>query len=161
MLLYPMGSTQNHSGLKGVPKERASRKGLKRELKRELKTELRRELKREGLNKTFRGHSFRESEPCPVGACLYPPILFARVCAQGLEICVYSPLSWEHCTQIAHKFGEIQKQKWNRFLVWRELNFYSSSLYACQPQLKQDEVLIGSNCIDSYFNALTALWVLP
>ena len=39
-------------------------------LKRELKSEgLKRELKSD-LNKAFKGHSIKESEPCPAGACL-------------------------------------------------------------------------------------------
>ena len=42
---------------------------LKKELKKELKRELKKELKREGLKRGFKGHSLRESEPCPGGAC--------------------------------------------------------------------------------------------
>ena len=41
-------------------RERALREGHKKGPKRELKSD---------LNKALKGHSLRESEPCPVGAC--------------------------------------------------------------------------------------------
>ena len=48
-------------GLKSKGKGGSKERAQERELKRKLKSD---------LNKAFKGHSLRESESCPVGACL-------------------------------------------------------------------------------------------
>ena len=49
-------------------------------------------------------------------------------------------------------------------MFWNSKNVYFSAivfkLIHFTGLLKQDAVFIGSDCIDSYFDALSALWVL-